>query len=164
MILKKINDVIFKVSGVISTILLAGIVTLTFAQAVTRYFLHYSITWATEVCVYMLIWMIFLSCSMGYRAGKICSLTLVVDRLPRRLQAVFLIIAQLCMITFFALTFVGNIEIIRLAWTKVSSILAFPLKYEYGAWSAVAVIMTLYAIEKIFDSIQSLTRKEEACL
>lgn len=162
MILKKINDLIFRVSGVISTILLAGIVSLTFAQAVTRYFIHYSITWATEVCVYMLIWMIFLSCSMGYRAGKICSLTLVVDRLPRRFQAVFSIAAQLCMIAFFALTFIGNLEIIRLAWTKVSSILAFPLKYEYGAWSAVAVIMTLYAVEKIFDSVRSLLDKE-AC-
>ncbi len=160
MLLKKINDVIFKVSGVISTILLAGIVSLTFAQAVTRYFIHYSITWATEVCVYMLIWMIFLSCSMGYRAGKICSLTLLVDRLPSRFQAALVIVAQLCMIAFFALTFVGNLEIIRLAWNKVSSILAFPLKYEYGAWSAVAVIMTLYAVEKIFDSMQSLLGKE----
>ncbi len=160
MILKKVNDVIFKISGIISTILLAGIVALTFAQAMTRYFIHYSITWATEVCVYMLIWMIFLSCSMGYRAGKICSLTLLVDRLPRRLQAVLVIAAQLFMIAFFALTFLGNIEIIHLAWTKVSSILAFPLKYEYGAWSAVAVIMTLYAVEKIIGSIQSLRDKE----
>lgn len=160
MILKKINDLIFRLSGLVSTVFLAGIVALTFAQVACRYFIHYSITWATEVCVYMLIWMIFLSCSMGYRAGKICSLTILLDRLPRKARAVMTILSQLFMMAFFALTFYGNIEIIQMAWKKVSSILAFPLKYEYGAWSAVAVIMTLYAIEIIIDSVKILLAKE----
>lgn len=160
MILNKLNDWIFKISGVVSTFFLGAIVVLTFAQVVCRYFIHYSITWATEVSVYMLIWMIFLSCSMGYRANKICSLTILTDRLPRKVAAALSILGQLFMIAFFALTFYGNIEIISLAWRKVSSILGFPLKYEYGAWSAVAVIMTLYALEKIIASIKVLSSKE----
>lgn len=161
MYLKRINDWIFRISGVISTLLLGGIVALTFTQVVCRYFIHYSITWSTEITVYMLMWMIFLSCSMGYRNGKICALTLLTDRLPPNLQRWTTIVAQFLMIAFFVLTFIGNIEIVRLAWTKVSSILSIPMRYVYSAWSAAAVIMTLYALEIIWDAIKKTAATKE---
>ena len=162
MVLKKINDAIFKLSGVIATALLGGIIVLTFSQVLCRYVIHYSITWSTEVTVYMLMWMIFLSCSMGYRAGKICALTLLTDRLPLRAQKAVEILGQLLMILFFALTFYGNLEIVQLAWNKVSSILSIPMRYVYSAWSAAAVIMTLYAVERIVQDLREIAAGKEA--
>ncbi len=160
MLLKKFNSILFRASGIVSTTLLGGIVTLVFAQVLCRYVIHYSITWATEVTVYMLMWMIFLSCSMGYRGKKIVALTLLTDKLPGKAQQIVSILGQLLMLSFFILTFLGNIEIIQLAWTKVSSILAIPMRYVYSAWSASAVIMSLYALESIWSSVQILAGKE----
>lgn len=162
MYLKKLNDLIFRISGVVATVLMGAIVALTFAQVTCRYFIHYSITWSTEITVYILIWMIFLSCSMGYRGGKICALTLLTDRLPPRIQCGVTIVAQLLMIGFFGLTFIGNIEIVELAWAKVSSILSIPMRYVYSAWSIAAVIMTLYALEIIWNAIKGMTAAKEA--
>lgn len=164
MVLKKINDILFKVSGIIATALLAGIVLLTFSQVCCRYLIHYSLKWSTEITVYMLMWMIFLSCSMGYRGNKIVALTLVTDKLTPKMQSIVAIIGQLCMIAFFVLTFIGNAEIIQLARTKISSILSIPMRYVYSSWSAAAVIMTLYALEKIWNALKKLTGKPEVTL
>ena len=110
------------------------------------------------------MWMIFLSCSMGYRGNKIVALTLVTDKLTPKMQSIVAIIGQLCMIAFFVLTFIGNVEIIQLARTKISSILSIPMRYVYSSWSAAAVIMTLYALEKIWNALKKLTGKPEVTL
>lgn len=150
MILKKANDILFKLTGIITTALLGGIVLITFAQVICRYFWKVSLVWSSELTVYCLSWMVFLACSMGYRKGAIASLTLILDRISPRGRSVMKILSALFMILFMVVSFYGNIEIIQMAKGKVSSILHVNMQFIYSAWSAAAVLMTLYAVEKIY--------------
>jgi TRAP-type C4-dicarboxylate transport system permease small subunit len=152
MILKKINDILFRISGVISTLLLFGIVAITFAQVICRYFLKRSLIWSSELTVFFLVWMVFLACSMGYRKNSIASLTMVTDRLTPRGRSIAKIISACFMILFLTISFYGNIEIVKMAAGKVSSILKANMQFIYSAWSVAAVLMILYAIEKIADA------------
>ena len=156
MVLKKLNDVLFRISGVLSAGCLAGIVIITFTQVISRYFLHFAISWASELTVYLLIWMVFQSCSMGYRKGAIASLTLVTDKMPEKVQSAVKILAAVIMIFFMVVTFYGNIEIITLATGKRSSLLGLDMRLVYCAWSVAAVLMTLYALEKIWEAVREL--------
>ncbi len=151
--LKKLNDVLFKICGVITTMLLFGIVAITFSQVICRYFLKKSLIWSSELTVFFLVWMVFLACSMGYRKNSIASLTMVTDRISPRGRSVAKILSACFMILFLAVSFYGNIEIIKMAKGKVSSILKVDMQFIYSAWSVAAVLMTLYAIEKIVDAV-----------
>lgn len=153
MILKKINHMIFRVSGVVCALLLFAIVGITFTQVLARYIFKFSLTWSSEVTVFVLEWMVFLACSMGYHADMIASLTLVTDRLPPKVRSAMKIVAALCMIFFMAATFYGNMEIIAFAKGKVSSVLGINMQFVYSAWSTAAVLMTLYSLEKIYDAV-----------
>ncbi len=152
MILKKINDILFKICGVISTALLFGIVAVTFSQVICRYFLKKSLIWSSELTVFFLVWMVFLACSMGYRKNSIASLTMVTDRLPPRGRSIAKITSACFMLIFVSVSFYGNMEIIRMAAGKVSSILHANMQFIYSAWSVAAVLMSLYALEKIMDA------------
>ena len=165
MILKKLNDILFKICGVISTLLLFGIVVITFSQVICRYFLKRSLIWSSELTVFFLVWMVFIACSMGYRKNAIASLTMVTDRLSPRGRSAAKIISACFMILFLSVSFYGNMEIVRMAERKVSSVLKANMQFIYSAWSVAAVLMILYAVEKIADAVTEFRnggdRKEE---
>lgn len=156
MILTKVNDLLFRISGVISTLLLAAIVIITFAQVICRYFLKTSLIWSSELTVYCLVWMVFLACSMGYRKNSIASLTMVTDRMSPRGRSCAKIVSALCMLVFLGVSFYGNMDIISMARGKVSSILHANMQFIYSAWSVAAALMAIYAIEKIYYAIVEL--------
>lgn len=165
MVLRKINDILFRICGIIATSLLFGIVAITFSQVICRYFLKRSLIWSSELTVFFLVWMVFIACSMGYRKNAIASLTMVTDRLSPKGRSVSKIISAGFMILFMAVSFYGNMEIVRMAEKKVSSVLKANMQFIYSAWSVAAVLMTLYALEKIMDAVTEFKnggdRKEE---
>jgi len=154
MTLKKVNDILFRVTGVIATALLFAIVGITFSQVICRYFLKKSLIWSSELTVYCLVWMVFLACSMGYRKGGIASLTMVTDRMTPKLRSLSKIASAVFMLVFLAVSFYGNIEIINMAKGKVSTILKANMQFIYSAWSVAAVLMAVYAVEKICDAVK----------
>lgn len=158
--LKKINDCVFRVIGILAAICLFTIVVLVAAQVFSRYIFGFSIKWTSELTVYALTWMVFMGCSMGYRTGAIIGLTMVVDRLPKKVSNILAIIVTLVLMFFFAVTFVSNLTTVQNAAGRVSSILHINLAFTAVAWNVASAIMFLFSIEKLVDQIKAVTHPD----
>lgn len=159
--LKKINDWIYRIIGVIAAICLFCIIAVVSAQVCSRYLFKYSIKWTSELTVYLLTWMVFLGCAMGYRSNNIVGLTMVTDRMPKVAQKICEIITTLILMAFFAITFYTNIPTIRSASMRTSSILHINVALASSAWNATSAIMMLFAIEKLIGQIKGLISPEK---
>ena len=84
-------------------ILLVAIVVLIFAQVVTRYLLHVSLSWSEELARYLLMWLAMLSAAYGFKIKAHFALVFLVNRFPegtRRvisLAVALLVCALLCL-------------------------------------------------------------------
>lgn len=159
--LKKLNDWIYRIIGVIAALCLFGIIAVVSAQVLSRYIFKYSIKWTSELTVYLLTWMVFLGCSMGYRSNNIVGLTMVTDRMPKKAQRVCEILTTLILMIFFAITFYTNIPTIQSAAMRTSSILNINVAWASGAWNASAAILMLFAIEKLIGQVKGLISPEK---
>ena len=158
--LKKINDTIFRVIGVIAAACLFSIIAVVSAQVISRYVFSYSIKWTSELTVYLLTWMVFLGCAMGYRSNNIVGLTMVTDRLPAFANHMCKILTTLILMAFFAITFYTNIPTVINASKRTSSILHINVALASVAWNVAAAIMFLFAIEKLINQIKGLMDRE----
>jgi tripartite ATP-independent transporter DctM subunit len=72
--------------GNLAAIFLTALIVITFANVIGRYVFNYSLTWASEVAIWLFIYIIFLGIPLAERAQMHPSITLLVDRLPPRTQ------------------------------------------------------------------------------
>ena len=63
-------------------VLLVTIVAVIFAQVVTRYLLHVSLSWSEEFARYLLMWLAMLSAAYGFKVKAHFALVFIVKRFP----------------------------------------------------------------------------------
>jgi TRAP-type C4-dicarboxylate transport system permease small subunit len=149
--IKKLSDGVYRLTGILVTLDLGLIVILVFSQVVSRYFLKFSIAWAQELTVFLMVWMVFLGCSMGLRQGEIASLSFFVDRLPRRV-AFWLVFAADCgLLIFLLVCIVFNNEIIYFAMRQMSPVLGIPMGWSVVSLSVSSVLMVFYTLIHMYD-------------
>lgn len=68
--------------------LLVTIVVVIFAQVVTRYLLHVSLSWSEEFARYLLMWLAMLSAAYGFKVKAHFALVFVVRRFPETARKV----------------------------------------------------------------------------
>lgn len=149
--LKKCCDALYKATGVVITAGLFSIVILVFLQVISRYVFKFSINWAQELTVYILIWLVFLGCSMGMRDNEVASLTIVTDRLPNTGKWLCAMAVNILMIMFLAVTILANREIIAFAMRRTSPVMKIKMGYISSAYSVSSLFTILYCIEKILQ-------------
>ncbi len=159
--LKKLNEWIYRLCGVASALLLLGIVVFTFAQVLSRYVFHYSIKWSSELIIYLLTWMVYLGCVMGYKQDAIVGLSVVTDRLGTRARAVSKVLTPGLLLVFFVISVWANTEVVVFAARKYSTIMKLNLAFVSGSWSAAGCMMGLCAVEKLIDNLKLLARRGE---
>ena len=77
--------------------ILVAMVVVTFSQVVSRYLLHYSLSWSEELARFLLMWLAMLSAAYGFKTKSHFALTFVVDRFgagPRRIIGVLVTLAM----------------------------------------------------------------------
>lgn len=149
-----VTKAVYKVSHFLSSVGLVGIVAVVFLQVICRYILSIGLRWSSELTVYLMTWVVFLSCSCAYKNNEIVGLTLLTDRLPYSGRKLCDILSNLIIVAFMVLSACANTEIVYNGFKKLSSVMHLPLGWVYISWTVNAVIMALYGVEKIFCSIQ----------
>ena len=154
--LEKLSGFIYKITGVLISVDLAVIVVLSFSQVVSRYVFSFSIAWAQELVTYLLVWLVFMGCSMGLRDREVAALTLVVDRLSPNMKRMFGILVQMLLILFCAVGFWANREVIANMWNKKSSILRMNLGFVSLAFSVSNLMIIFNSVLEIGKNIKSM--------
>lgn len=84
---KPIFDTILDILGVLSAIIIVGIMVMVLYEVVMRYFLGRPTLWVLEIVEWALVWMTFLSAAYVLKEERHVSMDIVVSRLSPRTQA-----------------------------------------------------------------------------
>ena len=161
--MRKLSDILYKITGAINVVLITLIIVLTFLQVLLRYITHISMPWAQELTVYAMVWMVFFGCSMGMRKHEVANLTLLEQALPYRGKQILTIINNAILITFLVIIFKANIAVIENAMNRLSGMMRIPTGYVNIALSVMAVLVILYGLIDVYDAVMNLINyKKEA--
>lgn len=96
--------------------LMVVIVVVIFAQVVTRYVLHVSLSWSEELARYLLMWLGMLSAAYGFKLRAHFALVFVVNRFSAKVRRVvsilvsILMCALLCVFVFEAVSITYSVR------------------------------------------------------
>ena len=112
----RIRNALFHPLETALCVLLVALVVLIFAQVVTRYLLHVSLSWSEEFARYMLMWLAMLSAAYGFKVKAHFALVFVVNRFPAAtrnavsLAASVLVCALLCLFVWKAVEITWSVR------------------------------------------------------
>ena len=159
--IRKISYWIYRFTGVVISIMLGLIVVLTFAQVISRYVFSFSIDWTQELTIYIMVWMVFLGCSMGMRKHEVATMSFVMEKLPLKIQKAARLLCNICLITFLVICIIVNTEIIEGAMKRISPIMKIKMGYISAAFSVSSAIIAFNCCIDFYDAMKKLIRERK---
>ncbi len=155
--MKKITDVVSKILEYFVGGFFLVIAATALAQVFTRYMLRYSLVWAHELDILLMIWAVWLSAAVGVHRKAHLRITLVSDRLsPEKKRALVVFID---LFTLFLLMILGikGIEVIQSVEGMDLISMPIPRGVVFAAAPVSAVLMILLFIPIVVGDIRDLS-------
>jgi TRAP-type C4-dicarboxylate transport system permease small subunit len=142
---------------IFGALILAVMVSVAFANVVTRYAIIYPLAWTEEITVSMFVWIVLLGVSTAFRKNAHLSMTFVYDFMPLPLKKIsFLIANAMCLVFFALLAWLGSIQVLDEVDLGVTSeALAIPT----AIYSAGIPVFSVLIIVRILQSCRDIVRK-----
>lgn len=124
-------------------VLLVAMVIVTFAQVVSRYVLHISLSWSEEVARFLLMWLAMLGAAYGFKTKSHFAMALVVNRFGERLRRILGLLVTLVIAAFMALFVVLTLQLIFFAMidqTAPATQISMALPYAAGPVGGILMI------------------------
>jgi TRAP-type C4-dicarboxylate transport system permease small subunit len=159
-LIKRIFDWIFAALAWLALALLVLMTVLIFADVICRYFLHFSITWADEVSLIMLVWFVFIALAIGVRKRAHISIDFLSFFLPRwAVEGVVQRIVEVLTIGFGCVLFYFGIELVKIGTYSALSSINLPTYVEY-LFIPVSGVLVVYSAAT--DLLRSRSAEPEA--
>jgi len=97
-------------------LLLLGSVAVNFANVIGRYFFNYSIYWAEEVMLFLMVGCVFLGNGVVAWSGRQLRMDVIVGMMPVQVQKVLELLAELTFIVVAAIVVAFSLPVIRDLW------------------------------------------------
>jgi len=101
---------------VLAGALLVASIALNFANVVGRYFFNYSIYWAEEVMLFLMVACVFLGNGVVAWSGRQLRMDVIVGMMPLHVQKVLELLAELTFIVVAAIVVAFSLPVIRDLW------------------------------------------------
>ncbi len=121
----------------------------------TRYFLHFTFTWAEEIAVGCFVWTIFLGLANAYKTRGLIGVEILTNLVPEKGRPVIVFITSAIVsvlagtMFFFSLKYVINS-------TKITAALELSYKYIYSSIVFSFALMTIYSIYFLEQSFRKM--------
>ena len=122
------------------------IVLLVFVNVAMRYLLNTGLTWSEEVAVNLFVWVIFLGAILAALQGLHIKVDLLTARLSARMQKVFMVVANVCVVFAMGVLIHGGLTVVEVSHRNVSAATELPFSY-------VAVSLVVFAVAIIFITL-----------
>lgn len=155
--MKRLSNAIESFEVTISSILMAAITLVLFANVIFRYFVKAPLFWANELSIFMFAWATFFGGSLGLKYGTQAAITFLQDKLAEKNQRILQIITYVIVLASLGfLVYISFDWIVNLTDTK-SSALRIPMWIPY---LSVPVGLT-FAFIHMLDQFIDLFRKNK---
>ena len=140
-----VKNGIDKVLTWVCVVLFAALVLDVMWQVVTRQILNNPSAWSEELAKYLFIWLGLFGASLVFGERGHVAVDLLVQRSPRNIQIVLMVLVQLAILAFTVLTLVwGGIRVSVLAWDQNLTGLPFNVGWLYTALPISGVLTVFY--------------------
>ena len=133
-------------------IILLVLLTLSFSEILSRYFFNAPLTWVTEVCRFLLIWMVFLGATVITKKASHLSVGVSLENyLTGRGRLILRLFVRLCIACVLLLVAIYGSKSVLMTSKMVATTSKIPM---YMVWSAIpinAAIMLYYIIKDLFS-------------
>ncbi|MFT9846071.1 TRAP transporter small permease [Aneurinibacillus sp. REN35] len=147
----KMIDALNKVVGVILALMLGVMSILIIVQVMSRFVIHFPLTWSEEVSRYLMVYIVFVGASLAMRHNKLISIELLPELLSESKRKIVTIIVMLISIIFFIILFKQGIDILDHAKTQSSAGLGISMAIPYAAIPIGSFLLALNSVAAIFD-------------
>ncbi|MGM0602516.1 MAG: TRAP transporter small permease [Bacillota bacterium] len=100
---KKIKHLLNNLEEYLAGALLLSMAAIAFVNVVSRFTFKFSISYIEELEIYLYVWLVMLGSSIAFKKGKHLCVSLIVEKMPKKVQKVVQIIVALLSIAFFAI-------------------------------------------------------------
>lgn len=159
--MKKALDVLEKIIEYMMVVLVFAFTALIFVQVVSRYVFNNTVTWSEQAGRYLFIWLVFLGLPILYRHGEHVGFTMVVEKMPRKVQSVIGIVVDLLVMMFAFFLLVQSIRFCGKVANKTMIGLGLSQLYVHTCQPACAVLLIIFDSECIVNRVKGLFKKEE---
>jgi len=165
--LKKVMNIVHLIMGYLAMLQLVAMVMLITAQVFCRYVLNFSISWAEELSLLLMVWFSFIAMAIGVKHKLHISIELFASFLPQSIQRG--VIAKISDLSIIAIGFVFVYHGILLVQNGMMSTLpgtGWPAAAQYmlvpvtGVMIAYDALMDLFGLEKEEDLLERFLKKE----
>lgn len=100
---KKAMDVLAIIEEVVMSVILIVVTVVTVANVTVRKLTTFQFAWSEELVINTFILLIMLGCALCVREGSMISLSLVFDRVSRKVQQIFVVIITIASLVFWGI-------------------------------------------------------------
>lgn len=153
----KMVDTLNKAVGYILALMLGIMSILIIAQVISRFFIHFPLTWSEELSRYLMVYIVFAGASLAMRHNKLISIELLPESLSYQKRKILLMIVMILSIVFFAILFFQGLTMIERVMLQTSASLGISMAVPYAAIPIGSLLLALNSIAFILE----LTYKKE---
>ncbi|MDR1242022.1 MAG: TRAP transporter small permease [Deltaproteobacteria bacterium] len=141
----------------LGAIIMTVMVTLAFANVVTRYVITYPMAFTEEITISMFVWVTLLGASIAFRQNAHLSVTFVYDNLPQNARKICLLITNAMCIAFFSLlVYLGSHQVLdEMELNVTSQALAIPTWLYTGAVPLFSLLVIVRIIQSAVGQLRS---------
>lgn len=146
---RRLNDRLEAAALVAVIVMMAAMCGLTFAQALGRYALDFSITWSEELSRFLMIWVSMLGGAVAARRHLHVGFEGLTNALPRRLQTGVQLLGVALSLGIFATMAWYGFTLAAFNMRQLSAALQWPMGIPYAAVPVGALLLVLFLLEEL---------------
>lgn len=128
--------------------MLVALVVITFAQVVSRYVLHISLSWSEEVARFILMWLVMLGAAYGFKTKSHFAVALVVNCFGERLRRIISLLVTLVIASFMVLFVVLDLQLIFFAMIdQIAPATQISMAVPYASGPVGGILMIYYILQ-----------------
>lgn len=155
MILRLVN----RISKALMILFLSVTTVMVAVEVVLRYGFGRSLYVTEELTRYLMVWVVFLACSLALRDNAHVSIEIVVNRLSGRARAAYKLVAQLFLLTFLAFLIVEGIIALPFQLDQIIPTLDISIFWFYLAIPVGGALMVLNLLPGMAANVRILVGK-----
>ena len=147
----KALSILMNLDIVVSTVILAILIVLTFFGVIWRYIFNAPFTWLEEVQTSCMVWIVFAAAGAAFRTGNHVAIEMIVDMMPEKLQKIMEWLISAVVVVVIGYLFIQSLGFIQvfLKSGRSTSMLKIPYAWVYG----IAIVSYVDMIISYFYSI-----------
>jgi len=141
---------------ILGSILVAVMVTISFVNVITRYFIRMSLSWSEEITVNLFVWVVMLGTAIAFKKGSHLGMEFIYERFPDRIKKVLFLLSAILSIAFFVvLGWLGAIEVKdEIDLCVITESLAIPVWYYTIAIPVFSVLVIFRILQNVVTSLR----------